>query len=140
MSFEYMYGPRKIIELPLDSTSADITVGLMLTASGATDGYFKEVDTDSEPVTGVAVSKVSSPATDGAATVKVDVSPASVYRVSPDAGNIAVTDAMNTADVGADGLTVNIDASATDDIQILSVDVDANTMAVSIVPTFSGVA
>jgi hypothetical protein len=140
MSFEYMYGPRKIIELPLDSTSADITVGLMLTASGATDGYFKEVDTESEAVTGVAVSKVSSPATDGAATVKVDVSPASVYRVSPDAGNIAVTDAMNTADVGADGLTVNIDASATDDIQILSVDVDANTMAVSIVPTFSGVA
>ena len=122
MAFEYMYGPRKIIELPLDSTSADITVGLMLTAARATDGYFKEVDGSGE------------------ATVKVDVSPASVYRVSPDAGNIAVTDAMNTADVGADGLTVNIDASATDDIQILSVDVDANTMAVSIVPTFSGVA
>lgn len=140
MAFEYMYGPRKIIELPLDSTSADITVGLMLTAAGATDGYFKEVDGSGEAVTGVAVSKASSPATDGAATVKVDVSPASVYRVSPDTGTIAVTDAMNTADVGADGLTVNIDASATDDIQILSVDVDANTMAVSIVPTFSGVA
>ena len=140
MAFEYMYGPRKIIELPVAATSADITVGLMLTAAGATDGYFKEVDGSGEAVTGVAVSKVSSPATDGAAIVKVDVSPASVYRVSPDAGNIAVTDATNTADVGADGLTVNIDASATDDIQILSVDVDANTMAVSIVPTFSGVA
>jgi len=140
MAFEYMYGPRKIIELPLDSTTADITVGLMITAADATDGYFKEVDASGEAVTGVAVSKVSSPSADGGAVVKVDVSPASVYKVAPDAGTIAVTDAMNTADCGADGLTVNIDASATDDIQILSVDVNANTMAVSIIPTFSGVA
>ena len=139
MAFEYMYGPRKIIELPLDADSADITVGLMITAVDATDGYFKEVDA-AEAITGVAVSKVSSPATDGAVMVKVDVSRASVYKVSPDAGTVAVTIAMNTADVGSDGLTVNIDSSTNDDIEILSVDTSANTMLVSIIPTFSGVA
>jgi hypothetical protein len=139
MAFEYMYGPRILVKKPLDSTSADITVGLAITASGATDGYFKEVDAAAEAVTGIAYSKVSSPSTDGGAYVMVDVSPLSVYKVAPDSGSVAVTIDMNTCDVGADGLTIDIDGSTTDDIIIVEIDADANTALVRLNQTIAGV-
>ena len=140
MAFDFLRGQRSVVMLPLDSTSADIVVGTAITASGATDGYFKEVDATGELVVGIAMSDVSSPSADGAASVKVDVSRHSLYLTDPDAGSVAVTLLMNTADVGADGLTVNIDASVTDDIEIVAVDTSANTLTVRLNQAFPGVA
>lgn len=126
MAFEYRRGPRVFVTLPLDSTSADILQGDAITASGATAGYFKEVDASGEDVVGIAQGKVSSPSSDGNASVVIDISQESVYAVPADAGSIAITAAMKKCDVGADARSINHDASATADIQILEVDTDAN--------------
>lgn len=140
MAFEYRKGERRFVMLPLDSTSADIVVGDAITASGATSGYFKEVDAAAEAVVGIAASTVSSPSADGGAYVKVDVSRDSIYEVAPDSGNVSVALRMKTADVGADARTVDIDGSSTDDIEILDIDTNANTMRVRLNPSLSGVA
>ena len=139
MAFEYRRGPRVLIELPLDSTSANITPGMAITASNATDGYFKEVDAAAEAVLGIAVNKVTSPSADGGALVKLDISTLSVYEVGPDAGTMAVTINQNSCDVGADGKTIDINGSATDDILILVVDTDTNKALVRLAPIFAGV-
>jgi|TARA_R110002020_G_scaffold312241_1_gene527750 hypothetical protein len=139
MAFEYRRGPRILIELPLDSTSANITPGMAITAAGATDGYFKEVDAAAENVLGIAVNKVTSPASDGGAMVKLDVSTLSIYEVGPDAGSMAVTINQNTCDVGADAKSIDINGSSTDDILILVVDTDTNKALVRLAPIIAGV-
>lgn len=139
MAFEYRSGPRDIRPAPLDSTTAALTPGTAVTL--ATAGYFKEVDGSGEAVAGICVSTTASPSADGGLSALVDFSPLSVYEVGPDAGSVTAGLAMLTADVGADGVSVNIDASATDDILILSADPVANTMHVRILQTSaSGVA
>ncbi len=140
MAFEYRKGDRQIMKLPLDSTSADITPGLAITLSGGTAGYHKEVDASGEAVVGISVNTVASPSADGGAFVHCDVSPDSIYEVGPDAGSVTAALAGLTADCGADGASVNIDASATDDILIVEADATNNKMLVRLVPQPSGVA
>ncbi len=140
MAFEYRKGERLLVTLPLDSTSADIEVGDAITASGATSGYFKEVDAAAEAVVGIAVSKVSSPSADGGAEVKVDISRQSVYEVGPDAGSVTVALNMKSADVGADARSVDIDGSTTDDIEIIEADTVNNKILVRLNQSLTGVA
>jgi hypothetical protein len=137
--FDYLKGDRMLIPVPLDSVSAATVVGLAITASGATVGYFKEVDAVNEAVVGIAVEIVASPSTDGGASVLIDISESSVYLVAPDAGSVTAALAMSTADVGANGLSVDINGSTTDDIEILTVDVAANTMLVRLKRALPGV-
>jgi len=137
MAFEYRRGPRILVELPLDSATANITPGMAITY-GAQDGYFKEVDAVAEQVLGISVNKVDSPSTHGGAMVKVDVSPLSVYEVGGDAA-MAVTLNGNSCDVGADAKTIDVNGSSTDDIFILVVDVDAQTALVRLSPAPTGV-
>ena len=139
MSFEFRKGERKIVKCLLDSTSAAILVGDAITITNATAGYFKEVDASGEAITGIATSESASPAADGDLFVMVDISPLSMYEVPPDAGSVTQALAGRTADCGADARSVDIDASATDDIVIAEVDVDANTMLIRLNPTFTGV-
>ena len=115
MAFEYRRGPRVLIELPLDSTSANITPGMAITATNTTDGYFKQVDAAAENVLGIAVNKVTSPASHGGAMVKLDVSTLSVYEVGPDTGSFVITQTQNSCDVGADGVSIKPDGSSTSD-------------------------
>lgn len=141
MAFEYRFGPRVLVKLPLDSTSANIEQGDAITASGATSGFFKEVDALAEAVVGFAVQKVTSPSSDGNAYVLADISRESVYEAPADTGTIAITARMKTCDVGADARSINHDGSTTDDILVIEVDTDANTALVRLnSPTFSGVA
>lgn len=139
MAFEYRKGERVLVKCLLDSTSAAIVVGDAITISGATAGYFKEVDAGSEAVTGIAASDSASPSADGDLFVMVDISPQSVYRVGPAAGSVTQALAGRAADVGADARSVDIAASATDDIIILEADVTGNTLLVRLAPTFTGV-
>jgi len=142
--FEYVYGSgdtRILVRLPLDADSADITVGMAITSAGATSGYYKEVDASGEVVVGIAAEKVTSPTADGGATVLVDVSEYSLYRVNPDTGTATTALRFSTADIGADGKSVNIDASATDNVKIHDVRTSDNSLLVSIiVDTYTGVA
>jgi hypothetical protein len=137
MAFEYRRGPRVLVELPLDSATANITPGMAITY-GAQDGYFKEVDAVAEQVLGIAVNKVDSPSSHGGAMVKVDVSPLSVYEVGGDAALTVVING-NSCDVGADAKSIDVNGSSTDDIYILVVDLDTQKALVRLSPSPTGV-
>lgn len=139
MAFEYRKGPREIVKCLLDSVSAAIVVGDAITITGASDGYFKEVDAAAEAVTGIAVSASASPSADGDLYVMVDISTLSVYRAPPDTGSVTQAIAGNSADCGADARSVDIDGSTTNDIIILEADVTGNTVLVRLAPTYTGV-
>ena len=138
--FDFAYGERILVRVPLDSTSADIEVGDAITTSGATAGFYKEVDASGESTIGIAVEKVTSPDADGGATVLVNISENAYYRVNPDAGSVSSSLRFKLADIGADGRSVNIDASATDNVKIHDYRTDDNTILVSvIVEVYAGV-
>jgi hypothetical protein len=133
--FEYRQtggAARQPVRVFLDSTTADLEVGTAVTTSGATSGYYKEVDASGEAVAGITMERVSSPSVDGGASVLIDQSNQSVYEVPPDAGSVTEALRGKTCDVGADGKSADIDASADDSIYILDVDTDANTLRVQI--------
>ena len=139
-SFEYRRGRRELVLLPLDADTDAIEIGDAITDTGTTAGYFQNVDGTGDTVIGIATQKVASPSSDGLLSCLVDVSKESVYEVPPDTGSVAITDVMNTCDVGADGRSVNIDASSVDGIEVIGVDTVANTAFVRIAPTYAGVA
>lgn len=138
-TFVYRRGRRHPVKVPLDSTTAAITAGMAITASGATAGYFKEVDAAAEAVFGIAMQDVASPSADGDATVLVDISEDSEYEVVPDAGSVTVALVGKTMDVGADAKSVDIDASTTDDIQVVGVDTTDNTLFICLKRVLAGV-
>lgn len=138
--FDFAYGDRVLVRLPLDSTSADIEVGDAITASGATANYYKEVDATSESTVGVAVEKVTSPTTDGGATVLVNVSEQAYYRVNVGTGTLAETMKLKSCDIAATGDAIDVTASTTDNVLIHDVDVDDNSCIVSLImATYGGV-
>ena len=141
MAFRYRSGPRTPVYVQLDASTTDIVIGRALTISGATDGYVMGVDGSGEAVIGIAMQQVSSPSSDGNASVLCDISTLSIYEVPPDTGSVTQAILMNTCDVGADGLTANIDASSTDDLLIVKTDVVGNNIYVQIKhAAFTGVA
>ncbi len=71
--FDFAYGDRVLVRLPLASSSADIEVGDAIRLKAATT-YYQDVDTLSDATVGIAVEKVTSPTSDGGATVLVNVS------------------------------------------------------------------
>jgi len=139
-SFEYRRGRRELVLLPLDADTDAIEIGDAITDTGTDAGYFQNVDGTGDTVIGIAAQKVASPSSDGLLSCLVDVSKESVYEVPPDTGSVAITDVMNTCDVGADGRSVNINASSVDGIEVIGVDTVANTAFVRIAPTYAGVA
>lgn len=137
--FDFAYGERLLVRVPLVSTSANIEVGDAITVS-ATPGYYKEVGASGSSTIGIAMEKVSSPAVDGEATVLVNISENAYYRVNPDAGTVSSALRFKTADIGADGRTVDIDASATDNVKIHDYRTADNSLLVSlIVAAYTGV-
>jgi hypothetical protein len=130
MAFEYRKGPKTLTKLPLDGDTAAIVPGRAITLTDATDGYFKGADASGEALSGIAHQTVASPSSDGDAFVLAYTDPSTIFEVPPDAGTVTQALAGNTCDVGADGLSINIDASSTDDILILEVDTVANTCLV----------
>jgi hypothetical protein len=139
-SFAYREGERRPVWMKLDKDSADTVVGMAMTESGATSGYIKEVDASGEAVIGFAMQIVEvTGASDGLCSVLVDVSEESVYEVGPDAGTVTQALVNKTMDVGANGLSVNIDASSTDDIEVIGVDTVANTLSIRLRRVLAGV-
>ncbi|MCP4069856.1 MAG: hypothetical protein GY741_16410 [Phycisphaeraceae bacterium] len=138
-SYGYRYGNRVIVKKLLDSDSAAITAGDIITTSDATAGYVKEADATGELFAGVAVTSASSPSADGGAFVLVDVSQESVYEYPADSGTPAAADAGFTCDIAA-ARSINFDASATDNVKIHRVDTDASTLFVSFITDYAGTA
>ena len=123
--------------LPLDSTTGTIEVNDMLTE--ATAGYLKKVTATSDVVYGVAMERSTAPSADGEKSIRVDISPDSIYRFPPDAGTVTEALKMRMCDVGADGRSANIDASSVDCLLIVDVDTVENVVFVKIRPSYTGV-
>ena len=143
--FEVSHGfgraERVLVRLPLDADTANVKVGHAITSADATAGFYKVVDASGEAIVGIAVEESDSPSNDGDNTVLVDISQDTYYRVEPDTGSVTTALRFSTADVGADGGSVNIDASATDNIKIHDVDINRNEMIVTVVTAaYTGVA
>ena len=135
-TYGYREGVRRIITLPVDSSSLAIEVGDQI--AEATAGYMKAVTATSDVVIGVATSKSAIPGSDGALTVEVDVSQDSIYEYPPDAGTVTAGLAQRMTDSGG-ALSINIDASSVDCWLIQRVDTVANTVFVSLVRKHIGV-
>ena len=136
-SYGYRSGPRSSVKLLLDSDSAAVTSGDILTSTGATPGYVIAADGSGDAFRGVAITDSASPSADGGAFVMADVSQMSIYEYPVDSGSVAAGDAGFTCDIAA-ARTINFDASVTDNVKIHAVDVDANTVFVSFITDFAG--
>ena len=122
-SFGYREGPRMLVSLPVDSSTADITAGDIL--AWGTAGYVQQAAAGANIVAGIAAETVASPSADGDVSILVDVSELSIYEFPPDAGNVTQAIVGTTMDVGG-ARSANIDASADDVVVCVRVDVDAN--------------
>lgn len=136
-SYGYRYGERVPVQTPIDASSAAISVGDIITATGFTSGYFGKAAAG-DTIFGVAMESCPVPASDGAKSILVDISQASVYEYPPDAGSVTAALAGKTCDVGG-AQSIDIDASADDVVQIVRADTTANTVFIQIIPTRTGV-
>lgn len=132
----YATGRRRLVPYPVDSTTADIEVGDML--SLATAGYVQQISAG-ELLLGFAAEKVSSPSADGDVTILVDTSDESTYWYPPDSGTVTQALCGLTCDVGG-AQSIDIDASADDCVLIHEVNTDDNLVRISKVNTLAGVA
>ena len=134
--YGYRKGRRMPIKALVDSTTADIEVGDLVTV--ATTGYVKQAAAG-ETVRGVAMQKVASPSADGGASCLIDESPESVYEYPPDAGSVTQGLVGTSMDIGG-AQSIDIDASLIDNVLVRSADTDKNTLNVSFLFAFTGVA
>jgi hypothetical protein len=135
--FDYAYGDRVLVRLPLAAASADIEVGDAIKATG---NYYRDVNTLADSTVGIAMEKVTSPSSDGAATVLVNVSEQAYYRVNVGAGTLAETMKLKSCDITATGDSISVSASGTDNVLIHDVDIDDNSCIVSLImATYGGV-
>ena len=133
--YGYVQGPRNLMRYRVDSTTAAIVVGDMV--SLATAGYCQQISAGELPL-GVAFEAVASPAADGDASILVDISEESVYRYPPDAGSATVALIGTTMDVGG-AQSIDIDASTDDCILVVDVDAVANEILVQMIRKPAGV-
>ena len=84
--------------------------------------------------------KVTSPSSDGGASVLVNVSEQAYYRVNVGAGTLAETMKLKSCDITATGDSISVSASGTDNVLIHDVDIDDNSCIVSLImATYGGV-
>lgn len=125
-TYGWRFGPRVPRVFKVDSTSAAIAVGDAVDINS--DGYILKADAGDIPI-GIAMGAASVPAADGETEVEVDTSPLSVYEYPPDAGTVTQALVGKTMDLGG-ARSINIDASTDDCVQVVSVDIAANTLHV----------
>ena len=134
--YGYRYGPRQIINMKLDSSTAAVVAGDFMVMDTA--GYAAVAAAGELPI-GVAAGDSASPGSDGDLSVLIDISPNSVYEFPPDAGTVTQGLVGTTMDIGG-AQSINIDASDDDIITVVEVDLIANTVLCKLTPTFLGVA
>jgi len=140
VSFDFVNGDRVLVRLPLDAGTADIVVGDAITSEGATGGFYIKVDGVSDVICGIAQEIVSSPASNGDNAVLVNTSENAFYRVTAGNGTLVEGMKMESCDVHSDGVSIDVTASATDNILIHDVRTSDSTALVSVVMSFTGVA
>ena len=133
--YGYHRGQRNPVRVRLDSSTATVNIGDMMTLGTA--GYYQKAAAG-DVVHGVAMEYATAPTADGDKEILVDVSGESVYRYPPDAGTVTVALIGVTMDVGG-AQSINIDASTDDCILVRDVDTANNLVFIQIRPAFAGV-
>ena len=137
--YGYRYGPQDIKLIPLDKDCANISDCIAITTTDATAGYAKELDATTEGIIGFSAGAVTLTGTsDGDHSVKVDLSTESVYAFPPDAGTATIALIGKSMDMGADGKSVNIDATVIDCVTCVWVDATNNIVYVKRMPASMG--
>lgn len=129
--YGWVRGDRLIVRAPVDSSTSAISDGDFLTL--ATAGYVKQASAG-DKVYGIAVGGVAAPATDGAATIAVDISTAAVYRYPVDTGSVSVGDLFKTGDCGG-AQKIDRTSPSNNDIFIVEVDTAANEYCITLKPS-----
>lgn len=122
--YGYRFGPQLIVTYPMDSAgSSNVIPGDHVKFSTA--GYVVACGAGDNPI-GVATSVGVDPGTDGYETVQVDISEWSVYEypIGTGTGTLAMT--KLTCDL-AGARSIDVTASADDNIVIVKVDTVNNT-------------
>lgn len=99
--------PRQIVYAKVDSSTSTIVAGDLLMV--ATAGYVKQAGANDVPV-GVAIDGCTAPGSDGATSIRMDVSPLSRYEYPADAGSVTQGLAFTWLDIGGPQ-SINIDAT-----------------------------
>ena len=125
--YGYREGPRLIKTYLMDSSgSADIAVGDHVKFDTA--GYVVACGSGDNPI-GVAASIGKDPSADGDTTVQVDIGEWSIYEYPVSAGTVSVSLISKTCDLGG-AQSIDITASADDNIIIVAVDTAKSTVFV----------
>lgn len=133
--YGYREGVRRPVLMKMDSSSAAIYVGDMLSLASA--GYVKAAAAG-DKIVGVSMQNVPTISADGDASVLVDQSTDSIYEYPAGTGTLTQAMVGLTCDIsGSQGLDVT--ASSDDCIYIRRVDLDRATAFVSMILVPSGV-
>lgn len=125
LAYGYANGVVDLRKLPVDSTTADIKAGDILTHSG---GYVLQAS-PGDAVVGFAAEDVDSPSADGGAHVLVDIGIGAVYRYPINTGSVAESNRFSTADAGG-AQSVDVTSPSNNDLLIVDVDTVAGVFYV----------
>ena len=126
-SYGYRFGPRVLVSLPVDGSSAAITAGDVVASRDS--GYIEQAGDADTLIKGVAVESCASPSADGGVSILVDISQESIYEYPSDTTATAAQ-AGKTCDL-AGARQVKSAGTAVDNVYIHKVDTDSNTCFVS---------
>lgn len=129
-TYGFRKGERDIVTAKVDSSTSTIVTGDILTL--ATAGYVKRASATDTPCA-VAIDGCTAPGSDGLTTIRVDVSPESVYEYPADSGSVTQALAFTRVDVGG---AQSIAIAATTDKVFLVTEVD--TVKNTVIGRFTG--
>ena len=115
--------PRQIVYAKVDSSTSTIVANDLVTV--ATAGYIKRASAGDAPL-GVAIDGCTAPGSDGATSIRSDVSPLSRYEYPADAGTVTQALAFTWLDVGG-AQSIDIDATTDKVFYVHEVDTVRNT-------------
>jgi len=115
----------------VDSSTSNIVAGDFLVEKS--QGYVEQAAAGGLPV-GVAWESVSSPSSDGDASVQVSIHPDTIYEYPADTGTVGQTLCNRTVDIGG-AQSIDIDASTDDVIHVISINTTRNSVFCKLIPT-----
>lgn len=134
-SYGLAYGEPVIVRVKIDSSTSAIDQFDHLTLASA--GYFKKCSAGDTPYC-VALEAGGVPAADGEITITADISELTVYRYPVGTGTLTQAMVGLTCDL-AGSRSIDVTASADDNIVILEADVTNNVALIRHKYTYSGV-
>lgn len=124
----YRSGPSQVRRYPVGNTSA-ISIGdILIEDADASLPYVSRAAAGANAPLGVALEAVpTAPTNDGDVWIEVETSTQAIFEYPPDAGTVTATLRDKTCDIGG-VQSIDIDASADDNIIIVDVDTDKNSV------------